>query len=69
MNKNKQSMKLYTEEEVLQIIGNVNREDEKNIEQDRKYWYAKGKWDGSWKTFWICFGIQAILNYYLIIWR
>lgn len=41
---------------------------ERNIEQDRKYWYTKGKWDGSWKTFWICFWTQTLINYYFIIW-
>jgi hypothetical protein len=28
---------------------------DRNIEQDRKYWYAKGKWDGSFNTFWIMY--------------
>lgn len=34
----------------------------RNIEQDRKYWYAKGQWDGGWKAFWICFLAQLIIN-------
>ena len=34
---------------------------ERNIEKDRKYWYAKGKWDGSWNTFWIMFWIMYLL--------
>ena len=34
---------------------------ERNIEQDRKYWYAKGKWDGSWKIFWILFILMTAM--------
>jgi hypothetical protein len=28
---------------------------ERNIEQDRNYWYSKGKWDGGMRVFWIMF--------------
>ena len=42
---------------------------ERNIEQDRKYYYAKGKLDGSWQSFWVCFWIQTLINFYLMIWR
>ena len=42
---------------------------ERNIEQDRKYWYAKGKLDGSWQAFWVCFWIQTLINFCLMIWR
>lgn len=34
---------------------------ERNIEQDRKYWYAKGKWHGSWQTFWILFILMTAM--------
>ena len=40
---------------------------ERNIEQDRKYWYAKGKLDGSWQAFWVCFWIQTLINFCLMI--
>ena len=39
---------------------------DRNIEQDRKYWYAKGQWNGGWKVFWVCFIahiIATILTY------
>ena len=42
---------------------------ERNIEQDRKYWYAKGKWHGSWQTFWFCFWTQVLINNLLNIGR
>ena len=42
---------------------------ERNIEQDRKCWYAKGKLDGSWQAFWVCFWIQTLINFYLMIRR
>ena len=47
----------------------VTMSNERNIEQDRKYWYAKGKLDGSWRAFWVCFWIQTLINFYLMIWR
>jgi hypothetical protein len=36
---------------------------ERNIEQDRKFWYEKGKWHGSMKIFWI----SLILNFLTLI--
>lgn len=39
---------------------------ERNIEQDRKFWYAKGKWHGGMQTFWLMFIsmlITLILTY------
>ncbi len=35
----------------------------RNIEQDRKYWYAKGRWDGSMQIFWI----MLIINFLTLI--
>jgi hypothetical protein len=37
-------------------------QNERNIEQDRKYWYAKGKWDGAWFTFWGIFILHILTN-------
>jgi hypothetical protein len=36
---------------------------DRNIKQDREYWYAKGKWHGGMRVFWI----MLILNFLTII--